>query len=365
MKTTRGSNSCEFEGAARKWARLLSRAFFLVKNRRILYAIIYKDKKLKFNKKMEKMKKIIIVAVVFVILVAAFVTVITFQGKKVVPIGKNSSVGFPEGIASEPIDSSYPGGVSNMAGKSFSLGAPIASPSISQSDSVLDKKIIKNGSLNLKVSNADQANQDIVSIAKSNGGDVFSSNVYNRNNIKSGMVTVKVPVANFEKTFAEIKKVAALVIQESTSGQDVTEEYADLQAQLKNKQAEEQQFVEIMKQAQKIQDILDVTEQLSRVRGEIEQLQGRIKFLDSQTDMASISVSLSEDQNIIVSDSWRPWQVIKDAANALIRKIQGFVNFAIVLIITVIPVAILYLLLAYLIYAIGKKIYVKIKNKKQ
>lgn len=196
----------------------------------------------------------------------------------------------------------------SVAVQDFSESVAVSNNAVFES---VDKKVIKNGDLNLKVNSISEASENIAKIAKDNGGDVFSTNVYSLNKAKSGTVIIKVPVANFEKAFSEIKKIAALVIQESTSGQDVTEEYIDLQSQLKNKQAEEQQFVEIMKQAVKIQDILDVTQQLSRVRGEIEQLQGRLKFLNSQTDMASITVSLSEDSNITIADSWRPWQIIK------------------------------------------------------
>jgi len=151
-------------------------------------------------------------------------------------------------------------------------------------------------------------------------------------------------------------------LSESTSGQDVTEEYADLQGQLKNKQAEEQQFVVIMNQAQKIQDILDVTEQLSRVRGEIERLQGQIKFMDSQTDMSTISIQLSEDQDITVVDSWRPWQVIKGSVNALIKNVQGSIDFIIKLIIIVLPIFLIWGLIIYAIYLIGKKIYFRFKK---
>ena len=228
----------------------------------------------------------------------------------------------------------------------------------------IDKKIIKNGDLDLKVSSVDDASQKISVIAKSNGGEVASSSFYQTsNNLKSGNIVVKIPMANFEKTFAELKKVATLVISESTSGQDVTEQYADLQAQLKNKQAEERQFQNVMGQAQKISDILEVTQQLSRVRGEIERLQGRIKFMDSQTDMSSIFISLTEDANITFSDSWRPWQVVKETFNALVKDVQKFVNFLIVLIIQVIPVLALYLLIFCIIYRIGKKIYLKVKNR--
>lgn len=230
--------------------------------------------------------------------------------------------------------------------------------------SAVDKKVIKNGSISLKVNKVDAAYEKISKIASDNGGEIFSSSFYQSGSgdTRNGHVIVRVPVANFEKAFLEIKKTAALVVSESTSGQDITEEYADFQAQLKNKQAEEQQFLQIMSQAQKIQDILDVTRELSRVRGEIEQLQGRIKYLSSQADSANIFVSLSEDANVVIDKSWRPFQEVKDAAKNLIKRFQGFINFVIVLVITVIPIAALYLILAFAAYKIGLKIYQKFKQ---
>lgn len=271
------------------------------------------------------------------------------SGESSAGVMMNSSAPTPVGMASKSI-------VQDAA-----LGSTLA---IMPNDAtnVTDKKVIKNGDLNLKVNNIDNASGDIAGIAAANGGSVYSLNIYNQNSFKSGNIIIRVPVANFEKTFAEIKKVAALVVRESTTGQDVTEEYADLQAQLKNLQAEEVQFQTILQQAQKIQDVLDVTQQLYQVRGEIEQLQGRIKYLDSQTDMSSISVALSEDQNITVTDSWRPWQVAKDAVNSLIKKVQEFITFAIILVITVVPTIILYLILIYIIFVIARKIYRKTKG---
>jgi len=220
--------------------------------------------------------------------------------------------------------------------------------------------------LNLKVDNADEAAEEISDIAKSNGGTVFSSNFFQgKDNTKSGTVSVKVPVNNFEKTFSEMKKVASLVLRESASGTDVTEQYTDLQAQLKNKQTEEQAFTRIMEQAQKIDDILAVQRELSRVRGQIEQLQGRIKYLESQTDMSTITASLTEDANISITDKWRPWQVVKESVSVLVKKIQDFVDFVIRLVILAVPILLLYGILALVVYRIGKKIYLKVKNRNE
>lgn len=251
-------------------------------------------------------------------------------------------------------------------GNTESLAVPAYDADISQAMPDAEKKIIKNGNLTLKVDSTDEAASKIAEVAKNNSGEVLSSNFYQTaSNVKSGAITVKVPVASFEKAFAEIKKVASLVVRESTSGQDVTEEYIDLQAQLKNRQAEEQSFVKILSQAQKIQDVLDVTAELARVRGNIEQLQGRIKYLESQTDMSTISVNLSEDQNITIIDSWRPWQVVKDSFNSLVKSLQGLVDLIIRFFIILLPVLIIWAVIVWIIYRIGKKIYQKIKSKQQ
>ena len=228
-----------------------------------------------------------------------------------------------------------------------------------------DKKVIKNGDLNLRVDSVDKAAQKVTTIAKANGGDVYSSNFYQSgtNNAKSGTITIKVPVANFEKTFEDIKKSAIVVIRESTSGVDVTMEYTDLQAQLKNSQAEEQSYLKLLDSAQKMDDILAITQQLSQVRGQIESLQGRIRYMDSQTDMATISATLTEDVNVTVVDSWRPWQVVKESVNALVKNVQGWVDFLIKLVILAIPVLLLYGLVVFIFYKIGKKIYSKFSKK--
>jgi flagellar basal body-associated protein FliL len=305
-----------------------------------------------------KSKKIIIIVIGIIILALAVVTVL-----------ENMSQSEVSGLPGKSLSGSgmsFSNSVPSMKSSDMSAQREAAEPVASDESAteLTDKKIIKNGDLDLKVNSVDDASQKISAIAKSNGGEVASSNFYQTAaNLKSGTVTVKVPVANFEKAFTDLKKIATLVVRESTSGQDVTEQYADLQAQLKNKQAEEQQYLEILKQAQKISDILEVTAQLSQVRGEIERLQGRIKFMDSQTDMSSISISLAEDTNITFADSWRPWQVVKETFNSLVKSVQGFVNFLIVLVIQVIPVLALYLLIFFVIYKIGKKIYLRVKNR--
>jgi hypothetical protein len=314
---------------------------------------------------MNKILKIggsVILAIIILMIMASFFSKI-FVSPKTNSISGETSIGimgqntsFSNPVASDASRSEKTANLSEV---------PTYEAEQSQDLTPADKKIIKNGNLNLKIDNADKAAEKISEIAKSYGGEVFSSSFYqSKNNVKNGTVTVKVPVANFEKAFAEIKKVASLVIRESTSGQDVTEQYIDLKAQLKNRQAEELSFVKILNQAQKIDDVLAVTRELARVRGSIEQLEGRIKYLESQTDMSTISINLTEDESITVVDSWRPLQVVKESFNALLKGLQGFVNFLIRLLIVVIPILAIWAIIIWIMYRLGKKAYFRLKSGK-
>lgn len=302
---------------------------------------------------MKKALKIIAIAIgglVLLVLVLSLLAKNSLQNQ--VPTSRVSS--------NMPMLSSDFGGVSMME----KSGAGLSESSSPVAPIEVDKKIIKTGNLNMKVDKVDKALEEIKTIAEKNKGEVFSSNIYQSSSTKakSGTVVVKIPVDNFETAFDDLKKVASLVVSESTSGKDVTEQYADLQAQLKNKQAEEQSIAKILNRAGTIPEVLSVTKELSRARGEIEVLQGRIKLMESQTEMSTISLNISEDIAVVLTSSWRPWQIIKNAVNSLIDSIQGFINFLIRLIIVVIPVILLYGLLLWVIYRIGRRIYRKIRG---
>jgi len=229
----------------------------------------------------------------------------------------------------------------------------------------VDKKIIKTGNLSLKVEKAETAAESIANIAKVNKGEVSDSNFYeSTEGIKSGSITVRVPYNNFDAAFAEIKKVATQVVSESANAQDITADYIDLEARLKNTKAEEASFVALLNRSGKVEEILAVTREVARVRGEIEQLQGQMRYLNSQTDMSTITANISEDVEIAsASKDWRPWQVIKLSAKQLITSGQNFIDGLITFIIVVLPMLIIYALIIWLIYYVGKKIYRKFTNK--
>ena len=159
-----------------------------------------------------------------------------------------------------------------------------------------DRKIIRNAELKLEAENPEQAQQQITAIAEMKGGFVVESQ-QSSSDIKSTtrdivIMTVRVPAEKFGETLEEIRKTASRVVVESVKGQDVTEEFIDIEAQLKAKKALEQQFMEIMKRANTVDDALSVQSQLADVRGEIERIEGRKRFLENQASLSTIKIRL-------------------------------------------------------------------------
>ncbi len=226
-------------------------------------------------------------------------------------------------------------------------------------DELTEQKVIKTGNISLQVEKAGNTVTSLTNLAKARDGFILSSSLYTSSDeTQSGTVILKVPVTRYEETINEIKKLGDTQ-SESSTGQDVTEQYSDLQAQLKNYKAEEEQYLTILEKADTVEDILKVTEKLSVVRGYIETTQGRIKYLEGQTDMSTITVSLSEETRIdIPTKEWKPYETLKQAFRTWIIFLQGLINVGIWVIIFLGPVIVA-------VYIIVKLIIRRIKKKKE
>jgi hypothetical protein len=173
----------------------------------------------------------------------------------------------------------------------------------------LDRKIIRNGELTLETDSPTEGLRKITAAAESHGGFVVTSE-FKQNSVPEGSkpsqnvtVVARVPASQFSSALEQIRGAGQRVIQEKISGQDVSEEYLDVEARLRNKKALEGQFLEIMKQARKVEDALDVQSQLADVRTEIERLEGRRRFLENQAALSTITTTLQMPQPIIAASA--------------------------------------------------------------
>jgi len=180
----------------------------------------------------------------------------------------------------------------------------------------IDRKIVKNGYMTLEVNDIPEAIAGITGVANELNGYVVSSDQSGTKDITYGRIAIRIPSDRFDEALGKLRKLAAKVPNESTSSQDVTEEYTDLQAQLRNLEATEAQYLELLKKAEKVEDILAVQRELSNVRGQIEQIKGRIQYLERTSDMALIEVNLQKTQPLD-GTGWSALETLKSAVRGL------------------------------------------------
>lgn len=207
--------------------------------------------------------------------------------------------------------------------------------------------IIRTADLTLIVKDTQTQLDAINKIATDSGGFVVSSSTSRyENDALQGQVVLRVDAKQFDVALNSIRKLAVEVRNESVRGEDVTAEYVDLEAQLRNLEAAEQQLLEIMKQATKTEDVLAVYQQLTQIRGQIEQIKGRMKYLSQSAALATISVNLIPDElaQPVQVAGWRPEGVAKTAVEALIATLQGLATIVIWFVIVVVPILALFAL---------------------
>lgn len=281
---------------------------------------------------------------------------------------------------------SYNESVSMMPGISASDGysapsAPSYSNSYEKASSDVtkpilgDKKIIKNGELNIEAIDADELVASTKkTVAKVDGFvdtvDVNGGSGYSR----QGTIVARVPVAQFEKTFEEVKGLASKITRESVNAKDITEEYVDLDAQLSNMRAVEQEYRNLLSRSGNLSDVLSVTREIANVRNQIDGLTARLKYYDRQVEYSTIRISFYEQ--IKVGDgsiSWRPWLVVKAEFKNLVSGLENYVDSMIgfllklpVIILWVVSIAALVYLAYWLIVVIIiLKVWSYIKSKRQ
>lgn len=216
----------------------------------------------------------------------------------------------------------------------------------------VERKIIRNADLQLETNSPEENQQKISAIAESKGGFVIES-TQSSSDVKAVSrdivtMTVRVPAEKFNETLDEIRKSANRVIVETVKGQDVTEEFIDIEARLKAKRSLEEQFLEIMKRANSVEDALNVQRQLAEVRGEIEKIEGRKRFLENQASLSTIKVRL-QTPTAFTSNSagffYRLVQSVSSGFDFAMNFVLGFITF----LIAILPFVLFVLLPIYIV----------------
>ncbi|HPP76029.1 MAG TPA: DUF4349 domain-containing protein [Armatimonadota bacterium] len=167
-----------------------------------------------------------------------------------------------------------------------------------KSSTVASLLVIRTANLTLEVKDFQQAYDEATRICQSIGGYITDSSASAEETMPtSGSLVIRVPEDAFDDTIKRLTKLGVLKSRE-ISGQDVTTEVVDLDSRLRNLRAEEAQYRETMDRAKEIPDIVAVSNELYRVRSEIETIEGRVKYLRTAAAMATIHVTLKENERL-------------------------------------------------------------------
>ncbi|MEJ7652336.1 MAG: DUF4349 domain-containing protein [Chloroflexia bacterium] len=186
--------------------------------------------------------------------------------------------------------------------------------------------------MSLKVENVTTSVGRVQQLASSLGGSVQASTTRQQDQLLLADVTIVVPSNRFTDALAALRGLSEQVVSESAQGQDVTEEYVDLQSRQRNLEATEKSLLTLMSKAATVGEVLNVQRELTKVQGELEQVLGRLKYLKTKADMSSITVQM---QPVVVPPppaavpGWDPLRVAEEAWNASLRVLQGVASAAI------------------------------------
>jgi hypothetical protein len=240
-----------------------------------------------------------------------------------------------------------------------------------------ERKVIKNGNLTLLVPDISRATEQIKNITAIFGGFVESVSFQNFEyphsygiyavGQKRASVSVRIPAEQFDRAVGSIKALGTRVESESFNSNDVSAQYVDLEARLKNLQATEKRYLALIDDAKNVEEVLKVESYLSNTRENIERIQGQLNFLSRQVAMSTIFIDLvSEPSPTAEKDAWRPNTVFKQALQDLTKGLIEFANrtitFAVLLPILLIRIA-LWVIIGFALWKAATWLYRRVRGK--
>jgi hypothetical protein len=214
-----------------------------------------------------------------------------------------------------------------------------------------DRQVIRTGRIEIEVEDTRAAMESIESLVRSGGGYVSSSIVQpveDEGDQPRISLTVRVPAEGLDSTLASVRMLATEVVSETVTSTDVTEEYVDLEARISNLEVLEEELRALLAEVRARgdadpDDLLQVFNEISSVRGQIEQLEGRRRLLADQVQLSTLTIELVPvaPEIEIVEDGWEPGHTAREALRSLVDALQGLGNAAITAILFLLPIALL------------------------
>jgi hypothetical protein len=209
-------------------------------------------------------------------------------------------------------------------------GTPLSAAGSARPES--ERLIIRTAELRMRVADIDAAEAGLKAKVSELGGYVLSAQRSGADDTAVMQVTFRVPAEKFDEALVAVQALAKVVITKDLKGQDVTEEYVDLDAQLRNLEATRARLLSFLDKAVKVDDALAVQRALTDIQGQIERIAGRIKYLRQSAALSTITVHLVPvtSTRVVSAEGWRPGETGRMAIRGLIGFAQSLADIAIV-----------------------------------
>ena len=227
----------------------------------------------------------------------------------------------------EGVVGGVPGGIASGKARSVQMASFVAYDALPSAKTAGsgDRKTIRTSSMDLIVKSPADSAEKIRQLAAKANGFLVSLDTYGGGDASSALLTIRVPGVKFDEIRAEIRKLGLRVETEKLEAQDVTKQYVDQAARLRNLRAQETQYLGILKQAKTVKDTVDVSEKLDEVRGEIEQQQAEFDALSEQVETVALTISLRAEADAQVFGlHWRPLYQLKLAARQGLESLGDY-----------------------------------------
>lgn len=204
----------------------------------------------------------------------------------------------------------------SMAGEGEVSEDNVANNAIGDIPVTGDRKVIKTAYIEIEIEAGkfDEILSRLTNLAEQNGGFISNSQSYSdsEGNMTSGNITIRIPSNKYISALEKVKEMGT-VKSTSGSGQDVTQEYTDLESRLRNYKVQEEVLLDLMAQSKKVTDTLEVQRELSIVQEQIEIIKGRMQYLDDLISFSTIDVYFHEPEPITATG----WGFVESLKNGL------------------------------------------------
>jgi hypothetical protein len=204
--------------------------------------------------------------------------------------------------------------------------------------------IVRTADVRIIVADTSKTVDAVTKAVEAQGGYVSGSNIWREGELLRAKLTLRVPGDRLTSALAVIRGLAKRVDNETITSEDVSQEYVDLESQVRNLEATEVELRELLKTARvnskRATDVLEVHQQLTVVRGQIEQAKGRMRYLAQVTSLSSIALDVVPDAiaQPVVEPGWQPLVQARNASRSLIALLQRLGTATIWFVIYFVPI---------------------------